>query len=285
MKEFVKLLVLLFMSVLLFSCTRIVYISKNIAPEIPLEKEHHNIVFVNLFNYTIPANINKKDRISYHAGIMNLLDGLSSFSIDSSFNFAIGDTLKKSVEPGLLTTLLPLDTINNICNRFNANLLLTLDSASIFFERDTVVSSYYGIKYRTINFKLNTRFFLSLYSNEGNLIDRSEVEQASIFLPRYLNSGYILIPSISRAGEEIGDLAFQAGQDYVTKFYPQIIHDTKQLYTGSIFKASNQYIFEKNWDKAVELLQQLVKNQDPVIAEKARHNLNVVNEASESEDK
>jgi hypothetical protein len=285
MKVFVKLLVLLLISGLLFSCTRIVYINKKIAPEIALEKEHHNMVFVNLFNYTIPANVNKKDRISYHAGIMNLTDGLSSFSSDSSFNFTVGDTLKKSIEPGLLTTLLPVDTINNICNRFNANLLLALDSASIFFERDTIVNSYYGVKYRTINFMLNARFFLSLYTDDGNLIDRSEAEQSSIFIPRSLNSGYILIPSISRAGEEIGNLAFQAGQDYVTKFYPQIIHDTKQLYTGSIFKESNQYIFEKNWNKAVELLEQLVKNQDPVIAEKARHNLDVLKEASEAEDR
>jgi hypothetical protein len=285
MKVFVKLLVLLLISVLLFSCTRIVYISKKIVPEIPLEKEHHNIVFVNLFNYTIPANVNKKDRISYYAGIINLTDGLSSFSSDSSFNFSIGDTLKKSVEPGLLTTVLPVDTINNICNRFNANLLLTLDSASIFFERDTVVNSYYGIKYRAINFKLTSMFFLSLYTDDGNLIDRSEAEQSSIFIPRSAMPGFIRVPSISRATEEIGYLSFQAGQDYVTKFYPQIIHDTKQLYTGSIFKESNQYIFVKNWNKAIELLEQLVKNPDPVIAEKARHNLEVVKEASEAGDR
>ncbi len=269
----------------LSSCIRIVYIGKRIDPEIILEKEHHKIVFVNLFNYTVPVNVNKKDRISYHAGVMNLLDGLSSVSSDSSFNFVVGDTLKKSIEAGDLTTLLPVDTINNICNRFNANLLLTLDSTSIFFERDTVVNYYYGVRYRTINFKLNTRFFLSLYSEEGDLIDRSEVEQSSIFIPRSANSGFILVPSISRAREEIGDLAFQAGQDYIAKFYPYIIHDTKQLYTGSTFKESNDYIFAKNWNKATELLEQLVKNQNPGIAEKARHNLEVVKEASEAGEK
>ncbi len=38
----------------------------------------------------------------------------------------------------------------------------------------------------------------------------------------------------------------------------------------------------KNWDKATELLNRLAKNRDPVIAEKARHNLEVVKEASEA---
>jgi len=37
---------------------------------------------------------------------------------------------------------------------------------------------------------------------------------------------------------------------------------------------------QKNWSKATELLEQLLKNQDPVIAEKAKHNLEVVKEAS-----
>jgi hypothetical protein len=118
------------------------------------------------------------------------------------------------------------------------------------------------------------------------MIDRSEVDQSSVLIPRSSMSGrVILVPSISRESEEIGDLASQAGQDYVLKFLPKIYHDTQQLYTGSVFKESNQYIFAKNWSKATELLEQLVKNQDPVIAEKAKHNLEVVKEASGADEK
>jgi hypothetical protein len=281
MKFTIRLLLPVSVIFILLSCTKIVYIGKRIDPEIKLESEHHNIVFVNLFNYLSPVNVNRKDRSSYHAGVMNFLDGLSSFSNDSSFTFSVGDTLKRSIKAGDLTTLLPVDTINNICNRFKSNLLLTLDSASIYFERDTVVNSYYGIRYRTINFTLNTRFFLSLYSSGGDMINRSEVEQSSVFVPTSSMSGrVILVPSISRESEEIGELASQAGQDYVVKFFPKTFHDKQQLYSGSIFKESNQYIFAKNWSKATELLEQLLKNQDPVIAEKAKHNLEVVKEAS-----
>ena len=273
MKVLLHLVFGLLLVTILSSCTKIIYISRKTDPEIKLENAHHDIVFVNLFNYTLPVNVNKKDRFSYHAGVMNLLDGLSSFSSDSSFNFFVGDTLKKSVEAGDLTTLLSVDTIIDICNRFNANLLLSLDSASIFFERDTVKNHSYGVEYLTFNFKLNTRFFLSLYSDSGDLIDRSEVDESAFFIPRSAMSGSIIqVPYISKA--------FQSGQEYVGKFYPVIINDTKQLFTGKLFKESNDYIFARNWDKAIELLEQLVKNQDSSIAEKARYNLQVVKEAS-----
>jgi hypothetical protein len=281
MKIFFSFLITSSIVLILFSCTKLVYISSTVDPEIILEKEHHNVAFVNLFDYTLPVNVNRKNIKSYHAGVMNLLDGLSSFSSDSSFSFTIADSLKKSAEAGLLTTLLPADTINSVCNRLNANLLLALDSMSVFFDRDTVANYYYGGIYRTINFYLNTNFFFSLYSAEGDLIDRNEVDEASIYRPRTSSSGLvILIPSVARSIEDIENLAFQAGQDYVSKFYSQIIHDTKQLYTGRLFKESNDLIFAKNWNKATELLEQLTKNQDPVIAKKASHNLEIAEEAS-----
>jgi hypothetical protein len=282
MKSFFNLFISLTIIIAVVACSRIVYIGKRIEPEIMLKNEHHDILFINLFNYTLPVNVIKKDKSSYHAGVLGLLDGLSSFSNDSSFTFILGDTLKKNTEIGILTTLLPTDTINALCNRFNTNLLLSLDSMSIFFERDTVVNNSIGGRYRTLNFVLYTTFFLSLYSADGDLVDRTEVDQSSIFTPRSAMLGFILVPSVSGAREEIGNLAYQAGQDYVSKFYPQLTHDTQHLFTGSSFTESNAYIFTKNWKKAIALLEQLTQSHDPAIAEKARHNLEVVKEASEA---
>lgn len=282
MKIFFSILFTLFIVLNFASCTRIVYISSKTGPEIILENKHHDIVFVNLFNYTLPVNVSKKNIISYHDGTMGFLEGISSFSRDSSFSFSVCDTLRKSIEVGFLTTLLPADTIKSICNRFNSNLLLALDSMSIFFDRDTVINYNYGRRNSTINFVLYTSFFLSLYSDGGDLIDRSEVDQSSVFTPRSDVPGFIRVPTISGSRDEIGILALQSGQDYVTKFYPQIIQNKRQLYSGKPFKESNYYIFARNWNKAIELLEQLAKNQDPAIAEKARHNLDVVKEASQA---
>ena len=57
MKVFFRVLLSASMVVILASCIRMVYISKRIDPEIILGKSKHDIVFVDLFDYTQPANV------------------------------------------------------------------------------------------------------------------------------------------------------------------------------------------------------------------------------------
>lgn len=284
MKRLIWLLLTVSIIFILSACAKIIYIGRRIDPEIVLEKEHHNIIFINLFDYTSPANVKEKEAVSYRAGMMSLLDGLSSFSNDSSFSFFVADTLKKGIKNGLLTTLMPVDSVTSICNKNKVNMLLALDSMNIFFDWETIVDNNDdGSISRIKNFYLITRYYLSLYSFTGDLINRSELDQSSLYRSRPTLSGIITIkPSLARARGEVGNMAFQAGQDYVSKFYPQIIQDTKQLFSGKSFRESNSYVFAKDWKKAIELLEELIKNKDPVIADKARHNLEVVQEAAEA---
>lgn len=272
---------------LLSSCAKIIYIGKRIDPEIILEKEQHNIVFVNLFDYTSSINIKKKDVASFHNGVMGLLEGLSSFSSDASFNLVVGDTLKKGIETGFLTTLLPVDSVSAICNRNKSNMLLALDSLNIYFDWETTAEDdNNGYTSKTKNFYINTRIFLSLYSVTGDLINRSELDQSTFYRSRPTLSGIItIVPSLARAREDIGELAFQSGLDYVSKFYPRINQDTQQLYSGKPFRDSNRYVFSRDWKKAGELLEELIKNSDPIVAEKAKHNLEVVKEAAQASEK
>ncbi len=286
MKVIISLLVPVSIIIVLSSCTRIIYIGRRVEPEIILEKEHNDIVFVNLFNYTMTDYVKQKAMVAYQAGVTGLVEGLSTFSSDSSFSFLIADTLKRGIETGLLTTLLPEDTINDICDQYKTNLLLALDSLSIFFDWETSVDKDNEGINRTKNFYLNTRFFLSLYSSTGDLINRSEVDQSSLYRSRPTLYGFITIePSMAKARDAIGNQSFQAGEDYVDKFFPKLIQETKQLYSGKPFRESNHYVFAKDWNKAIELLEQLVKNQDPQIADKARLNLEVVKEAAEANEK
>jgi hypothetical protein len=276
-RSFLICLIILFFS----SCTAIVYIGKRIDPEIMLDTTHHDILFVNLFDYTSGQVVKAKEENSYYNGVMSLLDGLSSFSNDSSYKLIVGDTLKKGIDKELLTTLLPVDSVITLCSRYKANLLLTIDSLSLFFEWETVSNDdYYGYNNQTKNLYLNCNFFVSLYNASGDLINRTELDQSLLYrsIPAY--SGVLALqPSLSRAVDEISSLAFQAGQDYVAKFYPQYTQESRQLYTGRRFKESNGYIFARNWNKASELLEQLVKSPDPGISAKAENNLEVVKEA------
>ena len=61
--------------------------------------------------------------------------------------------------------------------------------------------------------------------------------------------------------------------------------DTQELYSGKPFRDSNRYAFSRDWKKAIELLEELTKNSDPVVAEKAKHNLDVVKEAVQASER
>jgi Family of unknown function (DUF6340) len=274
----------LFTIVILFSlcsCSSFILVQKTYDPEIILKKKPCKIVFINIFDYTSPAYVKEKHENAYHAGVMKLAEGLSSFSKDESFGFLIGDTLKKDIMPGQLTAFLPEDTILAICERHNTDMLLTLDSLNIFFDWETIVNNDGDGKEKVKNFYLYTRFYLSFYSATGTLINRSMIEKSSLYKFRVALSALITIkPSIANAIETVKPLSFQAGQDYVSKFYPKTVLESRKIYAGKAFKESNLFIKLRNYDKAIELLEQLAKSPDPDIAMKARNNLSVVKEAA-----
>lgn len=274
----------LFAIVILFSlssCSSFILVQKTYDPEIILEKKPSRIVFVNLFDYTSPAYVKEKNENAYHAGVMKLAEGLSSFSKDESFSFLIGDTLKKDILPGQLTAFLAKDSILAICERHDAGMLLTLDSMVIRFTWETITEGEGEDKSKTKNFYLNGNFFLSFYSAGGDLINRSKVEESSFYKSRFALSGLITVaPSIANAIEAIKPLSLQAGQDYVGKFYPKTVDESRKIYAGKVFKESNLFIKLRNWEKATELLEQLAKSPNPNIAMKARYNLSVVKEAA-----
>jgi hypothetical protein len=182
---------------------------------------------------------------------------------------------------GQLTAFLPKDTIHAICEHQKTDMLLTLDSLNIYFDWEIEVNDDGASKEKVKNFYLYTRFYLSFYSGTGNLINRSMMEKHSLYKSRVALSALITIkPSIANAIEAIKTLSFQAGQDYVRKFYPKTVQESRTIYAGKAFKESNLFIKLRNWDKATELLEQLAKSADPNTAMKARHNLSVVKEAA-----
>lgn len=287
MKAALRLIIFVLVLLILTSCERLVYISKNIGLEIPLDNHHNDIVFVNLFDYTSPEIVKEKEKTIYHEGVMRFVDGLFSFANDTSFSFTVCDTLKKGIDKDLLTTLLPADTIQNICSRFKTNLLIALDSVSLYFELESVSDdNQSGYTNKTKNINLNSKFYVSLYNSSGELLNRTELDQSAMYGSGPSLNGVVTIkPSISRAAYLAQSLGYYSGQDYISRFYPHVVHDTQQLYTSKIFSESNSYIFQKNWAKAEDLLEQLAKNPDPLISAKAKHNLDVVKEAAAAEKK
>lgn len=281
MKHYNYLPVLLLLALIGNSCTYPLYIHKTYDPEINLEMRSYKVVFINLFDYTSPAFVKEKEKSSFSAGVKELTNGLSaSFAEKKEFDFSIGDTLKKDIHPGQLTVLLLEDTIRAICSRHHSDMLLTLDSLDFFFDWETIRYDDGG---KQKDFYLYSRFYLSFYSASGLLINRSLVENNTFYKSRPALSGLITFkPSLANATKAIKSISFQAGKDYVAKFYPKTVEELRTIYTGKAFIESDLYIRERNWEKAIQILEELANSPDKKTAKKARHNLEVIKEAQAS---
>ncbi len=279
MKTRIFILLQLALLFALQSCNSFISVSKTYDPEINLEKRHYRIGLINNFNYMSDAYVKEKHENIYHTCIMSLADGISSaLSNDKSMNFVFNDTLKKDLRVGQLTELMPPDTIQYLCDRYSDDLLLIVDSTKIYFNWETIKDEDH---LKTKNFYLITSFFLSLYWPNGSLINRSKIDRSMLYSSNPTLSDLITIkPPLSKAIKEVKSLAFNSGKDYVRKFYPVTLMESRKIYTGKMFKESNLFISLKNWEKATELLDPLTRSSDPNTAMKARHNLEVVKEAA-----
>ena len=150
------LLVLFSISQLLVSCLSYISIQRPLSPEITLNSASNNIVFVNYFDYTNPLLVDEKHRSAYREGINGLALGISTgFSKEVRVRYTIGDTLRSGVKKGLLTEIHPLDSVRKICNHFQADMLLALDSVRVQYEWETLTEENDdGSKSKTKNFYL-----------------------------------------------------------------------------------------------------------------------------------
>jgi len=264
------------------SCS-VTYITvrKPLPPEIVPEKGTNKVAFVNFYDYSNDLNVAQKKEEAYLAGLNGLIEGLKqNFAKDDAFRFMVGDRLRKSFDRGHQTVVLPADSTIHLCRLFQADLLMTLDSMLAFYDTETYVTQNEdGSKSKTKNIFLNFKAFISLYAADGQLINRSEVARSSLYTTRPTLSGLITIqPSMAKAAPVVSQLAVQVGEEYVKKFYPQIVDETRMLYKGKIFAQANHSFFINECGKAEELLQQLTQSPDKKIAGRAENNLSVVQE-------
>jgi hypothetical protein len=285
MKTYALALLATILSLGLTSCSTVIIIPKTLEPEIVPEKKSGNIAFVNLFDYTLPVNSGEKLMNLYREGVRQFNEGLLILPSGTKlYSFITGDTLKRGTEAGQLTAMLPIDSVKILCARYNSEMLLALDSLNIFLDEEwNTERNDDGSKDRTKQFILYAKFYLSLYSATGDLINRSEVQKRLLYKSKYVASFVISFrkaPSIAGATEEAGSLGFAAGQEYVKKLYPETIDEYRTIYTGKAFAESNALMKTGNWDQAIKILEELAKSPDFNTALKAKQNLSVAKEAA-----
>ncbi|MCU0395844.1 MAG: hypothetical protein MUF29_08035 [Chitinophagaceae bacterium] len=139
MKKSLPILSSVLVILLSSSCATTVYVTKEYSPEIVVTGNPKTIVLINNFNYSNPDIVKYREQATYGRAIGEFLKGaLAVLSTDDSLKVVVADTIRTYTEPGMLTTLLPVDTVVDICNRYGAcshtspnNLPATLEQGNV----------------------------------------------------------------------------------------------------------------------------------------------------------
>ena len=283
MKKTVTIFFVIIITILLVtSCYTYVFFEKPTPPEIIPEKQVNNIAFINAYDYTIPDSTAENENNIYQTGVTEVINGLKkSFTSDENINFNIIDTLVKGKAPAALPDSLNPDSVRNICSRYNSSMLLVLDAFNMDMDWELEVEEDEdGSKSKTHNYYLYMSAGLSLYSEYGDIIERSMEPCRSLYESRPALIGLIAFtPSIYKAEKQIRHLAEFVAENYVSKFYPGTETVNRKIFYAKNMLEADKYLIEHDWEKAIELLKPLAASPDSKIANKAANNLSVAYEA------
>lgn len=268
------------MALLINGCTTYVFTSRTLPPELVLEKQPATIVFVNQFEYQLNPGIKDKHEEAYKIGIEEFSRTLSEFKPSNNQKVIfINDTTEHvflSKNSG--DSLQAKTELTGVCNRFNADYYLALDSVYFYFDWEVNREEFDdGSVSKTKDFYLIGNYYLTLFNRDGNVSKKTLLEKSIHYASRPTLGALITIkPNLDNAKEKMRKLSNEAGQEYLGMFYPSFESDiVLQLHTGKVFKETNALIKSGKYDEAIRLLQDMTNVPDSNRAAKAQHNLEV----------
>lgn len=275
-----NIFLLIIIAFLLNGCTTYVFTNRTLPPELVLEKQPARIVFGNQFEYQLNPGIKDKHEDAYKVGIDEFLQTLTEFnpSNEKKVTF-LNDTTNHS--PGNTNSgdsLLIKSAIADVCNKYNADYYLLLDSVYFYFDWQVTREEFDdGSVSKTKDFYLIGDYYLTLLTRNGNVAKKTVLEKSIHYASRPTLGALITIkPNLDNAKNKIEKLASEAAQEYFSMFYPSFESDIAlQLHAGKAFKETNALIKSGKYDEAIQLLQDMTKIPDSNLANKAQHNLDV----------
>jgi len=274
--SFFKSFLFFLATILLSSCSTVLFVDKPLPPEIQLGEEGQKIIIQNFFDYTKPEYVKEKHTHVYKDGGEAFSKSLTSYLNESELVSAeIGDSLIKSEEGRYLSDVLDSAYVVYTCEHLGADMLLAIDSLNIYFdfetEGDPIIFGGDGV---TKHFFLIYRPYLSLYDWDGTLIDRRSVNMVHHYTSRESITAFITIkPSLKNAYDEAVLLGADAGVEYGAKFFNTIGTFPYKVYIGGPLKTSFQLMLNDRWSDAIRNLLPLAESRDKKIAKRAAHNL------------
>jgi len=264
------------------SCSTVIQTQKTYPPEILLPADTNRIVFVNFFDYTVPYYIKDNQEVTYMKSVRGFMGGLKAgFATDPSVLLTVADTLSRRKTIASMQDSSFRDTIVAVCSRYNANLLIALDSIQIWLDEDLITDDDNST---TSEYYLNSANYVTLYSADGTDIDRSIAKRSKFYKsrPAFFLGLLTFTPSLGKAANDVAGLSEGAGRDYAGRFYPLTENVNLELFSGKAFTETNSLIAAGKYVEAVEPLRRLTSSPDKKIAKKADHNLSVLYEIMEN---
>lgn len=266
------------------SCTTLVQMERTSPPEVLLPADSNRFLFVNFYDYTLPEFIRDRHETGYAAAVTGYTMGLSEMvQKDPCAVFMIADTLKKGFTVMSMQYLEFTDTVRAICSRYGASLLVALDSINLWVDYDLYLAENdEGGSMLAKDFYLFSNTFMTLYSAEGEVIDRCAGEKNTYVKSKYTIFGMFGGPNVGNQKRRIMLLSQAAARDCIGRYFPFTEQYTGKLYSGGELTKLNLLIIKGKPEEAVGPLTELSKSASPALAGKAAYNLVIANEIIEN---
>ncbi|MBE0678316.1 MAG: hypothetical protein IH592_06085 [Bacteroidales bacterium] len=280
MKRISLPLALIITAALATSCTTIVQMQRTYPPEAVLPEDSSRFVFVNFYDYQIPEFIKGNHEAAYATAVKGYTIGLSEIILkDPRAVFMVADTLKKGFTVMSMQYPEFTDTVKTICSQYGANLLVALDSIRLWVESEFYLAENdEGGSTMAKDFYLFSNTYMTLYTSEGEVIDRCAGEKSTYIKSKYTIFGMIGGPTLAGRRVNVSLLTGEAARDCLGKYYPFTERYLEKLYAGGPLTSINKSIMAGKPEEALEPLRQLVVSNNPALARKASHNLEVVSQ-------
>lgn len=284
MKRNSQLLPIIILITLTTSCTTVIKMQKTYPPEADLQTDNPSYVFVNFYDYQVPEFIKARNETAYAAAVNGYSAGLAETILhDTRASFIIADTLREGFT--VLSMQYPdfTDTVRAICKEHNAGLLIALDSLKLWVDQDFYITDdSEGSSLMVKDFHIYANSYMTLYTSDGEVIDRCSGELSDYIKTKYTILGMIGGPTLARAKGLVRSLAMTSAKECIGRFFPVIENYSEKLYRGGPFNKMNKMIIEGHPEEALEPLRLLTLSPEPVLAKKASQNLKVANEIVEN---
>jgi len=284
MKRFHLPLALVITAAVATSCSTVVQMQRTSPPQAALPADSTRIVYVNFYDYQLNESIKDRHEDGYAAAVNGYAIGLSGLvQDDPRAVFMIADTLKRGFTVSSMQYPEFADTVRAICGEYGANLLVALDSIRLWVDWEMYLSENdEGGNMLAKDFYLYANTYMTLYTSEGEVLDRCAGEMSDYVKSRYTIFGMIGGPNVSNQKNRIKLLTEAAARDCIGKYYPFTEKYTGKLYSGGELTKLNKLIIGGKPEDAIGPLTELTNSSSPALASKAEHNLAIANEIIEN---